>query len=415
MKKFKLQNYLTPQRWGSFSALLLSSIFLSQASAMTDVSTPSQLSSAVSGASSGDTIRLLNDITITGQLSINGKTITFLGQGNTLTVPQPGVLNNGENNGSGSSFRVFSVSGTGTLVVHDMSIIGGHITSTTDGGGCILNDGKTYLYNCRISNGRVSTSIGGGGIFQNSSSARLFMYDCLVERNSAYKGGGFMNLDGARIIAERTTFRDNRTENTQGGGGAAENFNSYLLTVNCTFANNQSTERGGAVNHINGKFTAIHTTFTGNLVYGTELGGAIGLRGPTYTFNCLFAYNYEISGGSITDPSAWTLNDVDESGSKSSHESYYTVKHGVFETSSSTGVYSYSNSKDGSNDAIFAGGLLDYINDGQGATIGSGTGGKVFRPHLYGSNKSVRLKATTNFDIGPSMRVDYDANGDWDV
>ncbi len=363
----------------------LISILLGNLNAQTTryATTYATLTSAISSSSTSviDIIEISNDIVVTAELSIS-KSIKINGNGNTLTVSINGVSDAGKNNtgssgtSTASNYRVFNLSGSTTITINDLTIKGGDNTS---GGGCIYNTStKLILNNCIISNGRNSSG-GGGGLF-NDYGAVAYMTDCNLTRNSSAYGGGFINL--GTMYVNRCTFSENRSESTSGGGGACENQGTLYIN-NSTFANNKSTEIGGAINNYGGLVNVMNSTFSGNVAYGSYDGGAIGNNGGTSNaVNCLFAYNYYLTGGDYTNPTAFTLNDFGFGNTNA----YYCIHH-TSSNSIGTAVSNvlYSGSADGSNNTIFAGGIYTKITDGTGVEIGTA---KVFQPYLVTSTAS---------------------------
>ena len=345
----------------------------------------STLSSAITSSSTSvvDIIEISNDIVVTAALTIN-KAITINGNGNVLTVSVPGVSDLGVNNLSASTNRIFTTSGSGKITLNNIVFKGGNIQ-----GACVYNTGtKLYLNNCTISNGR-NNSGGGGGLYNGGT---LYMTDCMLLRNSASYGGGFLNMGSSTIFANRCTFSENRSESSAGGGGGCENQGTLYMN-NCTFSNNKSTEIGGGINNYRGTLYLVNTTFSGNVAYGSFSGGAVGINGGSiYLVNCLFAYNYKLSGGSSSSPTAFTLDDFQAySGSANV---YYTIYHSsinTFNTSTSVGNIQYTGTANGSDNSIFAGGILTKITDGTGTEIGTAT---VFQPYLVtqSGSKTATLK-----------------------
>lgn len=366
------------------SIFFILSISSLQAQTTRYVSTASELTTAISASSTSviDVIEISNDIVVTSQVTIS-KSLTINGNGNKITVSINGVTDAGVNNtGTGgtstaSNYRVFTISGTNTVTINNLTIKGGNNTS---GGGCIYNSAnKLILNNVVISNGRNS-STGGGGLY-NASGGVTYMTDCNLTRNSANYGGGFIN-QGTMYI-NRCTFSENRSESASGGGGACEN-QSILYINNSTFANNKSTEIGGAINNYTGTVYVMNSTFSGNVAYGgTYSGGAIGNNsGSATAVNCLFAYNYYLTGGSVSNPTAFTLNDFGFGNTNA----YYCIHHtssNLIGTSLSNVLYS--GSADGSNNTIFAGGIYTKITNGAGTEIGTA---KVYQPYLVTSTTS---------------------------
>ncbi len=351
------------------------------------VTTYSGLTSAITASSTSviDIIEISNDIVVTADIPIS-KSITINGNGNKITVSINGVSDAGVNNtGSGgtstaSNYGVFSTSGTTVITINNLTIKGGD--NSTTGGGCINNTStKLVLNNCVISNGRNS-SAGGGGIY-NDYGATLYMTNCNLTRNSAQYGGGFINL--GTMYVEKCTFSENRSESSAGGGGACEN-QSTLYINNSTFSNNKSTEIGGAINNYGGQGYISNSTFSGNVAYGgTYSGGAIGNNGGSITaVNCLFAYNYYLTGGTVTNPTAFTLEDL---GGLDNSDAIYCIQHSSSNMLGSGSNFNktYAGKADGSDNTIFAGGIYTKITDGTGTEIGTA---KVFQPYLVSSSSS---------------------------
>ncbi len=402
-------------------------------------STFSGLTSAINAATSGDIIEIQNDLTTTTPATgfsalVISKTLTINGNNYTITVPVTGVSDGGINNsGTGgtstaSAYRVLNTTGTSvTITINDWVIKGGNI-GANGSGGCILNSAdKLVLNNVTISNGRSSyLSSGsivlgnGGGGMSNTSTGRVYMQNCMITRNSAGYGGGFLN-DGGKIFLEKTTFTENRSEFNGGGGGGCETKNGgFLYFNNCTFSNNYSTEYGGAINNYNSTTYVANSTFTGNVVYGsTSRGAAISNRNGEYVLNCIFAYNYYRSGGTITNPSAYDLDDfgLTTGTNVNCYNSIYHSGTNKFNTTTSTGNVQYTGAIDGSDNSIFAGGIYTKITDGTGTEIGSA---KVYQPLLVSNvqaktatlklgsfpNKTANKGLVTGFTFGggsPSM------------
>jgi uncharacterized repeat protein (TIGR02543 family) len=344
-----------------------------RAATITGITSKAALVSAISSAVAGDTLVLGSDIIVdTSAISIN-KAITIDGNGYTATVPNVGVLDDGTNSSSASTWGVFAfTTGSTNAVITNMSIKGGNSTT----GAISVGAGLTVtVQNCTVSNSRNSS--GGGGGIKNSGT--LYLRDSNVVRNSARYGGGFQN--SSVIYISGTSFSDNRSEGSGAGGGAGENTGggSYLYVNNSTFANNVSSEIGGAINNYMGTLYATNSTFTGNVTLGySTYGGAIGKNGGTVKVaSSLFAYNYSITAGTSASPSAYQLDDIDYGAVTLA----YSMYHGVVYSSGSTLVRNtqYTAAADGANDTIFSGGTNGKVTNGSGIQVGTAT---VFRPAL---------------------------------
>lgn len=387
----------------------LTSATTAQAATVTGITSKSALVTAITNAAAGDTIVLGSDIIVDSAAIAIAKNITINGNGYTVTVPNVGVLDDGTNSTTASTWGVFTFSAAATAAtLSNMTIKGGNASSVY-GAVNVASGASITLQNCTISNSRTSAS-GGGGLYNLGT---IYLTDSNVIRNSASYGGGFLNR--GTMYVDRSTFAENRSESGSGGGGAGENGSgSYLYVTNSTFANNVSSEIGGAINNYNGNIFAVNSTFTGNVTLAnSNYGGAIGKNGGTVKIaSSLFAYNYSKTAGTAGAPTAFQLDDIDYG----SVSMAYSVYHGVVYASGSTLVRNtqYTAAADGSNDTIFSGGTNAKVTNGAGTQVGTAT---VFRPALttVDGHKVVAIKTgslpigvgtPTYFGKGPG-RVSY--------
>ena len=268
------------------------------------------LRQALADAHNGDTIQFdaaLNGQTInltSGELVID-KNITISGPGsNLLTVSRASTAAN---------FRIFHVTPNHTVIIGGLTISGGLVDGTSNGGG-ILNSGSLTIANSTISGnqaGLVSTSqIGyGGGIsnsgmleisssFINSNSANfsgggisntgtVTITDGTIRDNAAgFKfspgsglGGGISNQDhgtvtvrNSRVSANRTT---GHTSGFGGGGIGSDSSNTTQEIINSTISGNFSFVEGGGVLN-GGSLTITNSTFGDNS--SSSLAGAWGIH-----------------------------------------------------------------------------------------------------------------------------------------
>jgi uncharacterized repeat protein (TIGR02543 family) len=351
-------------------------------SANTNVGTSSELTSAITAASAGDTISLTSDIVVSSQVTIS-KSITIDGNGYTISVPKPGVSEAGANQGDASTFRVFNLSGSNTITIQNIKIKGGN----AQGAGINVGFGTIAVADgVTISNSRNSSG-GGGGIYNGGTT---YLKNSNVIRNSATYGGGFLNPSGRSMYISNSIISDNRSESSNGGGGGAENQGTMYIN-NSSFSNNSSTEIGGAVNNYRGTLYVSGSSFTGNIAYGSYGGGALGNNGGTMRIvSSLLAHNYSRSSGTVTAPTAFALDDV---GIKvrsittgSGVSLWYSVHHAAAsDTNAVIGATnsSYSGLANGSDNSIFSGGTLAKVRNGSGAEIGTT---EVYQPYIVVQN-----------------------------
>lgn len=365
------------------------------------VANDTELVTALSNAVDGDTITLANDIVISAARTITTG-VTLDGNGHTLTVPEPGLTAAGTFNPSASAFNTLNINAAGSIVtITDLTIIGG--SSSTQGNGIRLTAGTLIGSELVITQSRGT---GGGGGLYVGSGTKARLTDSVVYRNSGRFGGGFLNQ--GTLILERSTFSENRSEL---GGGAGENKSAGVLyIINSTFSNNQSTEIGGAINNYLATMYVASSTFTGNVAYGSFGGGAIGQNGGAVTVvSSLFAYNYRRTGGTVSNPTSFELDDVQPWNGTPSVQ--YSVLHRDSPTISGSHNADYDGAADGSDDSLFAGGSTGRITNDDGDFIGTA---EIYRPAVVqdGSLRASPLATDTALSLaanrGTSVRVDTD-------
>ena len=337
-----------------------------------------ELSDAISNSASGDIINITGDILdLTGPLEI-GIDLTINGNSHIISVPVPGLDEQGVFNSSPSGFNVFTIN-SGSLTINNLIIKGGN---AVDGGAInIYNGSILYLNNCTVSN---SASFGGGGGVFNDGT--LFMKNSMVRRNAATYGGGIFNTGSAATFIESSTLSENRSTSTSGGGGGTEN-QGFMYLNNSTLSNNQSTEIGGAINNNGGTVYFVNSSATGNVAYGYYPGGAIGNNsGHVYIVNSLMAHNYTRTGGDVNNPTTYVLDDIQAYSGQSDVHVIYSIYHADLPAGIGTdeGNIQYTGQPDGSDNSIFSGGFSDKITNGEGLPIGD----PVYRPFLYFENGS---------------------------
>uniref|UniRef100_UPI004047A919 InlB B-repeat-containing protein n=1 Tax=Flavobacterium sp. TaxID=239 RepID=UPI004047A919 len=349
-----------------------------------NVSNYSELTSAISVAANGDIINFTTNIVIDNQITISGKTLTFQGNGNEISVPRPGLDDMGRYNSSPSGFRVFQLSSGANVTINGLTIKGGAVSF---GGAINAANGTTLrVNNSIISNSLASGFTGGGGV---AIYGIAYFKNSFIRRNAAGYGGGILVSGTARVYFEESTMVENRSTQSNGGGGAAEcQSGSVLYFNNSTLSNNQSTEIGGAINNYQGTIYFINSSATGNVAFGSFNGGAIGNNGGNvYIVNSLFAHNYRRTTGSVTNPTGYVLDDFQPHSSPGGIRIYHSIYQASLPSGlgANTGNIQYTGASNGSNNSIFSGGLLSRITDTNGTEIGE----QIFRPFLYNNQGSV--------------------------
>ncbi len=378
-------------------AMLCFNSSISYSQTTRDAGTGTELTNAVTASVDGDIINITNNIVISAEIAIS-KTLTLNGNNFTISVPVPGLNDEGIFATSPSAFRVFTITGaTKTIIINNMTIKGG---ANVIGAGININSATVKLNNVIICNCYAGSTNGGGGIYNGSG--KLFCNNVQLMRNAARYGGGFVNASGTMYI-ENSSFSENRSTGTSGGGGGGENNGTGIIYMNnSTFSNNKSTEIGGGINNYRGTLWLANSTFTGNVGYGSlTCGGAIGVNGGTANIvNCIFTYNYIRSVGDYTNPTSYTLDDVSKYSGNGTINSYYNIFHSTVSTDVSVSNIAFTGNANGSDNSIFSNGLFTEITDGTGAVLGTG---KVFQPFLIsqGNTAAITLQ-TSSFALQPA-------------
>ena len=221
------------------------------------VSTFSELSSAISSSSDGDVVELTANIDVTNSLTISNR-INITSAGTNVFY-----LDGGENN------RIFTI-----------------FTSSAEVGFSNIKFQNGYS----SSNGGEYSSSNGGAIYIHYGTASFD--SCTFDSNSASYDGGAIYDAGGTATFDSCTFESNSANNN---GGAIFNWEGTATFDSCTFDSNSANNHGGAiVNNGGGTATFDSCTFDSNTGYS---GGAISIGSDvTVTFDsCTFDSN-EASG-----------------------------------------------------------------------------------------------------------------------
>jgi len=336
-----------------------------------------ELNTAVGASVAGDIINITANITSTAEITLN-KSLTIKGNGFTISAPNPGLLENGALETVTTAYRLFTISGSGVEVtMENLTLMGGNFSGQ---GSAISNASKLTLKKCTITRSQASS---GGGIFNTGN---LIIENSYFARNAAGYAGGLLSIgSNAQAFLDGVSMVENRSLLVNGGGGAAVNDNNATMIFNnSTLSNNQSTEIGGAINNGTGSVYFVNSTATGNVSFGSSIavGGAIGNRGgQIFLVNSLFAYNYKRTTGDGNNPTGYVLDDFAPWANPGGIKSYYTFYHAALPAGlgQNTNNIKYNGLPDGSDDAIFSGGIKTRITDNNGYEIGD----SIYRPLLY--------------------------------
>lgn len=209
----------------------------------------SSLSDAVLAAEDGAQIRLLKNIDMGTQVTIEGeKAITIIGDPDTMPVLT-------RTNASKYAFRV---NDTSSLTLKNVVVDGMGAT----GKRLFVTSNALTLENVTVQN---SYCAGNGGAVYGTGSSTITLIGCTFRNNTAVKDEEGKDGNGGAVYAAggdtKVTIKDSVFENNSaaGNGGAVAGPKKRSISMEgCTFKNNCA-ERGGAV-YGNGNGDTIYTT-----------------------------------------------------------------------------------------------------------------------------------------------------------
>ncbi len=200
---------------------------------------PGSLRQAILDANSnGDTTNTINFAP-----ALDGQTITLTSGELKITksVNIVGTSNQGETISGNNSSRVFEFA-HGTSTISDLVITNGNSTSSSLGGGGILNEANLTVNDMNIS-GNSATK--GGGI--ENAGGTLTVSNVLIAANSASTQGGGIENAGGTLTVSNGDISDN-TASTQGGGIDNTNAGTVMIVNGGTVMSNSATKGGGIEN-----------------------------------------------------------------------------------------------------------------------------------------------------------------------
>jgi hypothetical protein len=217
---------------------------------------PGSLRQALLDTPAGGTVDfqpgLSGTITLTtGQLTLD-KDLTIAGPGaSVLTV-----------SGNGA-FRVFEVTSGVTAALSGLTIAGGRVTGTNNGGG-IYNDGTLTVTASTLSGNAADL---GGGIH---NSGTLTVTASTFSGNAVRDNGGGI-LNGGTLTVTASTLNGNAAGDN--GGGIGNGDGTVTVTASTLSDNSAVLEGGGISNFGSGTVTVTASTLSGN---SASQGGGIG-------------------------------------------------------------------------------------------------------------------------------------------
>lgn len=204
---------------------------------------------AVGLASSGDTIFVVGTVSEAGQITIDGKNLTFQGQSNAIIERQVGAS-------PPETGRIINVTGTTILLF------------------------KNIIFQ------NANASVQGTVVNTTSNNVSLTFEDCLFQNNvGSNQNGNVIHIGNADATFTRCTFYNNTATATTGRGAAIIFGGTFTGTItNCTFYQN--------------KLTVNTTDNIGAAIVSFTLGGNPSAQALTIT-NSLFANNTNADGDNV--------------------------------------------------------------------------------------------------------------------
>lgn len=171
---------------------------------------------------------------------------------------------------TGYSGGAIQVRNTAQAEIKNVEFSGNH--TTAEGGAiCIRDSGSVMLEKVVLKDNTADRL--GGAIFLDSANCQLTAKNCIFENNQAAQSGGAIYIRGGTVSIENTSFTQNGAE-ADGGAIYLTGADSSVNATNCSFEENASTKRGGAVAMLEGS----SATITGGAFKknnATTLSGAI--------------------------------------------------------------------------------------------------------------------------------------------
>ncbi|MFC1572776.1 right-handed parallel beta-helix repeat-containing protein [Candidatus Eisenbacteria bacterium] len=254
------------------------------------------IQAAIDAASAGDIILLIDGV-YTGygnrDLDYHGKAITIQSQSDN---PVDCVIDCQGSESDPHRGFYFHTDEAGNSLLRGVTITNGYMSR---GGGIHCGSStEPSIRNCIITS---NVSGGGAGGMHCSNAGSIYLADCQFLDNTghAMSGAGGLFADETPIRIENCTFQGNSGSGGAAGAAGSTNNGWYFRFTDCTFSQNTSTYRGGAIRLDDAPLECTNCVVSGNTA---QDGGAIdaSTRENVTLTDCILIDNVATgSGGAI--------------------------------------------------------------------------------------------------------------------
>ena len=204
---------------------------------------------AINDADNGDVLEFTTNKEIFLEtISINNKSLTFMGQTTTINAQDGGTA--------------VTISGSPTVTMHNMIIQNGNVEDG-NGAGIRLNGGDLTLTDVTLNSndvtGNGSGSGLGGALYIANSSSEVSLSEVTIQTGTAVSGGAIYNV--GVLTADNLTLLDNAAVN---GAGIFNNGTALLSDLSAARRNDATEAGGGFFNASGADLTLINAELSSN-------------------------------------------------------------------------------------------------------------------------------------------------------
>jgi hypothetical protein len=230
----------------------------------------------------------------TGAIAVTESDLTINGPGiDALTITR---------DPAGTQDRIFTHTGTGTLLIKNLSINSGYLFPYGDAnGGCVYSSGSVSLDHVRVAACKATSldSTKGGGVY---TAHDLTMTSSILDGNTATSGvyatvaeGGGAEVLG-NFVANYSTISNNQVVaavSTLGFGGGLSLHDDVTIAQSTISGNSSSLSAGGifTVDSVTRYVTIKNSTISGNKAINGVVGGIISNAGAFTLASSTIAFN----------------------------------------------------------------------------------------------------------------------------